>query len=450
MLDLLLAVAANNPSAKPQTDAAPAGAVAVVRPSETTPGAATPPQEIGQSTSQPQPAANDINDQQTQKTQRVDAYPYASIQAGVGFPNALSGNFRILNYNFTNTLDLDTGFNGELAVGYKFPVLRTDLSVGYSSFNSRTQTITAPAGLGSVSVPGKGSVDLLNVMINGYYDIPIWSDRGRRVKLNLEPLNASPDQDYSTALETWDPTANNNSGAWITYKPDTYVAIPYQTNTNSSRRDKPENLLVRVAITNDNTADNDERFRLIVTNRDDDSAYAVATIKDDGTGTVYATAGVSGSTAAVSPATDQRPDTPLVLTPGSSDSVDTSLTARTKDDRRSIRINNINVSERSTYAVFSVQVDPIPSRWSPYIGAGIGYGNLTTPGCALSKCSTFQGGSAGGFAYQGKLGLSYRATDTGFLFLEGGYLGLTGTNIANVSYDSFGTWRLNLGWRQRF
>jgi hypothetical protein len=91
------------------------------------------------------------------------------------------------------------------------------------------------------------------------------------------------------------------------------------------------------------------------------------------------------------------------------------------------------------------------SRWSPYIGAGIGWGNLSTPNCALANnCNLYEAGSASTFAYQGKIGVAYRATQTGFVFLEGGYLGTTSANVQNVSYDPLGIWRVNLGWRQRF
>lgn len=200
-------------------------------------------------------------------------FPYASIQAGVGIPNALSGNFSLLDLLTTDSsLNLNTGFNGELAVGYKFPGLRTDLSIGYSSFSGNTQTLSVP-GFGSASVSGIGSVSLFTVMANAYYDFKI----------------------------------HNKNGAL--------------------------------------------------------------------------------------------------------------------------------------------------SRWSPYIGAGIGWGSLSTPGCAGSEsgvnCNAFNGGSAGGFAYQGKIGLSFLATSSGSLFLEGSYLGMTGTTVENVNYNPFGTWRLNLGWRQR-
>lgn len=89
------------------------------------------------------------------------------------------------------------------------------------------------------------------------------------------------------------------------------------------------------------------------------------------------------------------------------------------------------------------------SRWSPYLGAGLGYGNLTVPDCSFST-ACFSGGSGGGFAYQGKIGLSYRTTPQGSLFLEGAYTGFSGPTINGVDFDNFGAWRLNVGWRQRF
>ena len=93
--------------------------------------------------------------------------------------------------------------------------------------------------------------------------------------------------------------------------------------------------------------------------------------------------------------------------------------------------------------------DGTRSRWSPYLGAGIGYGNLNIPDCSFSS-DCYKGGSMSGFAYQGKVGLSYRATERGFAFLEGSYLGMTGNTVNSVDYDGFGGWRVNLGWRQGF
>lgn len=88
------------------------------------------------------------------------------------------------------------------------------------------------------------------------------------------------------------------------------------------------------------------------------------------------------------------------------------------------------------------------SRWSPYIGAGIGYANLNAPSCSGDGC--FSGGNTGGFAYQGNVGLSYRVSDRGQAFVETGYLGSTSGTIDDVSFGSFSSWRVFLGWRQGF
>ena len=196
-------------------------------------------------------------------------YPYASIQLGVAFPKTYSGEFSLDGVGDIPTeLDLNTGFNGELALGYTFNRFRSDLSVGYSNFGVNEQRYSSST-YGRARVAGQGSMDLTTLMLNGYYDVPI----------------------------------------------------------------------------------------------------------------------------------------------------------RKSDQSR--------------------------SRWSPYIGAGIGYANISTPACAAADC--YEGGSDGSFAWQAKAGVSYRASERGFAFLEGGYIGTAGrTSVDEVGFGSFGTWRLNLGWRQGF
>lgn len=92
--------------------------------------------------------------------------------------------------------------------------------------------------------------------------------------------------------------------------------------------------------------------------------------------------------------------------------------------------------------------DGTRSRWSPYIGAGIGYANLNLPSCSSNGC--FSGGSTGGFAYQGNVGLSYRVSDRSQAFVETGYLGSTSGSIDDVSFGGFSSWRVFIGWRQGF
>lgn len=100
------------------------------------------------------------------------------------------------------------------------------------------------------------------------------------------------------------------------------------------------------------------------------------------------------------------------------------------------------------YYDFSIRLkDGRHSRWHPYIGAGIGYASISTPSCANPSC--FENGNAGAFAYQGKAGITYRATNKIDVFVEGAYLGTTGFTVNTVSYDNLGSYRVTIGWRQR-
>lgn len=196
-----------------------------------------------------------------------ESHPYISVQLGVGFPDDLRGDLNIDGDTYQTRFDLDNGFNGELAVGYRWRHLRTDLSVGYGAFGAATQSFRIPGE--TVSTSADGSMQYTAVMLNGYIDLP----------------------------------------------------------------------------------------------------------------------------------------------------------------------NRLRSGEQS--------------RWRPYLGGGVGYANLSIPDCNFGS-GCFAGGSDGAFAWQGKVGLSYRATDRGILFVEAGYLGTGPTQIDRVDFDGFGTWRLNVGWRQGF
>lgn len=197
-------------------------------------------------------------------TEPSTTFPYASLQLGVGFPNNYDGSSNFRGTAIDTSLDLDTGFNGELALGYQFNQARAELAVGYGNYGVGQQTFDG----GSIRIPTSGEVQVTTVMLNGYYDFPIRNSEG------------------------------------------------------------------------------------------------------------------------------------------------------------------------------------VKSRWSPYIGAGIGYANINTPACGRNDC--FAGGSTNGFAYQGKLGLSYRVAERSFAFLEGGYMGATSGSIDGVDFDDFGAWRVNVGFRIGF
>lgn len=93
-------------------------------------------------------------------------------------------------------------------------------------------------------------------------------------------------------------------------------------------------------------------------------------------------------------------------------------------------------------------------RLTPYVGAGLGYGNLSVPHCGISSSTCLQVNPVNTMAYQFKAGLSYRAAVKTSVFLEGGYVGTLNTTFSNdggdITYDRVGAVRLNLGLRQGF
>ena len=199
-----------------------------------------------------------------QANRRDKIFPYATIQLGVGLPQSFGGNLNAGGVPTDTNLNLNTGFNGEAAIGYQIHQTRAELAVGYGNYGVNSQTFDN----GTLSVANSGAVQATTVMLNGYYDFPIYLKKA------------------------------------------------------------------------------------------------------------------------------------------------------------------------------------VKSRWSPYIGAGIGYANINTPACDNGTC--FAGGSTNGFAYQGKLGVSYRVAQRSFVFLEGGYLGTTAGTIDGVNFNNFGSWRLNMGFRIGF
>ena len=106
---------------------------------------------------------------------------------------------------------------------------------------------------------------------------------------------------------------------------------------------------------------------------------------------------------------------------------------------------------------------PTKSRWVPYFGGGLGYTNVSTAdvvynyNVALGSggrsigTSTVPGGSGSAFGYQAKIGLSYLASQSTDLFVEGNYFGNTsvdlGTGTTLGSFNSFG---VKAGFRYRF
>ncbi|QVL52845.1 MAG: hypothetical protein KFB97_16005 [Cyanobium sp. M30B3] len=125
--------------------------------------------------------------------------------------------------------------------------------------------------------------------------------------------------DYTDSLQTWDPTANSNAGAWVPYSGS--VTVP-GLGTGSA------NLLVRVPVLNDDIFEGPEDFRLSAStvNGASRSAIGTATIVDDGTGIKF-------------------PD----ATPGASPTPSTETT-NLDDDRIEVRVSSVTVAEDANVA----------------------------------------------------------------------------------------------------
>jgi opacity protein-like surface antigen len=93
------------------------------------------------------------------------------------------------------------------------------------------------------------------------------------------------------------------------------------------------------------------------------------------------------------------------------------------------------------------------SRWTPYLGGGIGYTNLSTPRIRISQDGeTFRTGGVnkGLFGWQAKAGVSYGVNNNSDVYLEGTYSGASGFEGDNIRYDSYNDFGAKLGFRYRF
>ena len=115
-------------------------------------------------------------------------------------------------------------------------------------------------------------------------------------------------------------------------------------------------------------------------------------------------------------------------------------------------ITDGNVSTNSVLASAYVDI-PTGSRWVPYLGGGLGYTNIGW-GAFTARANNvavgFNSGSQGVLGYQGKVGVSYLASKTTDLFVEGTYQGTTGFTVDSVNYDPLSSWGARIGARYRF
>ena len=133
---------------------------------------------------------------------------------------------------------------------------------------------------------------------------------------------------------------------------------------------------------------------------------------------------------------------------------DASTLAYYTDQYSTYQYTGGSVNKNSVFASAYWDIN-LNSRLSPYIGGGIGYSNLNVSpsGDALSGPNAYAGYSAGAFAYQVKVGLSYLLSRRADAFVEGLYRGMGGYNTIDTgihySYSDYNRWGVQLGARVR-
>ena len=115
----------------------------------------------------------------------------------------------------------------------------------------------------------------------------------------------------------------------------------------------------------------------------------------------------------------------------------------------------INIRNVSTISILvSTYVDiPTKSKFTPYVGGGLGYTNVgwgAYSASALGITLTQQAGSQGVLGYQAKLGVTYQASAKADVFVEGTYQGSSGFSVDRVNYDSLSAFGARVGARYRF
>jgi alpha-tubulin suppressor-like RCC1 family protein len=136
-----------------------------------------------------------------------------------------------------------------------------------------------------------------------------------------------------TGLEYW------NGTAWVIY------------STGDISIDAAGVLLVRTPIVNDSAIDNNETFRLSIESANGQIATGTATIKDDGTGTIFAaTASIDGVTAASS----STPVTAQTVASPTTSLVPAANAADLPNEDRLFSVTSVTVNEGSPFAIFKI------------------------------------------------------------------------------------------------
>jgi VCBS repeat-containing protein len=274
-------------------------------------------------------SSTDINVQLFDKV-LIPTAPTGSIVGQVAYTVETGGHFSsVLLYGCAGVISA-TGHNPGGAFGDGSTIDRLDYEAGLFLGNLAEACIT-PAVVASNTLTGlcdDRPVTVSDLTVNEgspYAVFKVGGVEGQSVSLALATGTGTSGTDYTAALEYW------NGTSWVGYTAGSLVVIPSDGDGNLG---EAANLLVRVAITNDDDRDDGETFKLQASNTGGLTVTGTATIKDDGSGNLFSINNNTGDT-----------DSPT----GVGD-----LPA-SKDNDQGLRIDNLTVNEGSPYAVFKVQ-----------------------------------------------------------------------------------------------
>ena len=122
---------------------------------------------------------------------------------------------------------------------------------------------------------------------------------------------------------------------------------------------------------------------------------------------------------------------------------------------------NINTNSVFVSGYYDFKSKTSKSKFTPYVGAGLGWTSVNIPSMPYSATLTFQGnnfnyngntasGSAGTIGYLAKVGVSYSLAKPADLFVEGIYQGNTSATINFVEYGALNSFSARAGVRLRF
>lgn len=100
--------------------------------------------------------------------------------------------------------------------------------------------------------------------------------------------------------------------------------------------------------------------------------------------------------------------------------------------------------------LLSAYWDVLPfSRFTPYIGGGVGYSNLSTPSFTAGDFRT-SSRNKGLFGWQAKAGISYALAYNWDVYAEGTFSGTGNPHFESVNFSSYSDVGAKLGFRYRF